>query len=79
MTAIRYLCPFRSPDGETHEVIVTLSHREMVDVLRHRAHGCGAGEPGGPLERHYAWHRAEKKVPDNFVPLYLQDQRLVLH
>jgi hypothetical protein len=79
MTGIRYLCPFRSPDGEVHEVIVALSRREIADVMRHRKHGCGAGEPGGPLERHYAWLRAEKKVPEQFVPLYLQDQRIVLH
>jgi hypothetical protein len=79
MISIRYLCPFRSPAGEIHDIIVELSRREVEDVERHRLHGCGAGQPGGPLERHYAWMRAEKEVPADFTPLYLRDQRITVH
>jgi hypothetical protein len=76
---IKYLCRFRSPNGKTHDVIVQLSDIEMIDVLRHRAHGCGAGEPGGPIERNYAWRRAVEKAPEGFEPLYDQDERIVVN
>jgi hypothetical protein len=76
MTGIRYVCPFRSPAGETRDVIVQLSAHETADVLRHHREGRSAGAPGGPLERGYAWHRATKMVPAEFTPLFDQDRRV---
>ena len=76
MSYIKYLCRFRSPSGKTHDVIVQLSDIEMIDVLRHRAHGCGAADP---IERNYAWHRAVREAPEGFEPLYDQDERIVVH
>ena len=72
VTSIKYLCPFRSPTGEIREVVVTLSDNEVGDVLRHRALGRGAGAPGGPLEKGYAWRHAVQEVPVDFMPLFEQ-------
>jgi hypothetical protein len=59
--------------------VVELAPNEIADVLCHRALGRGAGAPGGPLERGYAWHRAVKMVPAEFAPMFDQGQRLTVH
>jgi hypothetical protein len=73
---IRYLCRFCSVIGEVRDVLVELSPSEIRDVLNHH-HGAGA--PGGPLERRYAWDRAKRSVPAEFMPLYDQDRRITVH
>jgi hypothetical protein len=71
------MCPFRSTTGEIHEIVVTLSANEVADVMRHRREGRGAGEPGGPLEKRYAWDHALRAAPSSeFVPLFDQAQRV---
>jgi hypothetical protein len=71
------MCPFRSPAGEIHEVIVVLSADECADVMRHRREGRSAGF--GPLPLGYAWHRAVQEAPPEFVPLFGLARCLTVH
>ena len=61
---MKYACSFRAPDGELHEVVVTLSADELADCLRNFRGGDGPGAPNGPVPRAYAWRRASQVVPE---------------
>jgi hypothetical protein len=68
MTGIKYVCSFRTSDGELREVVVELSPDEIADCERHFRGGNGPGVPNGPLPRMYATRRASRSVPPWFKP-----------
>ena len=71
--AVKYLCPFRAPDGSTREVVVTLSADEQGDCVRNFPDA-----PTNPLSLHYAWRRASMEAPfPEFEPLF--DQAGLVH
>jgi hypothetical protein len=72
MNEIRYVCRFCNAAGEVREVLVELTPRELEDVERHRKEGHGCGSVHGPLAKFYAWSRAARMVPPEFVPIYEQ-------
>jgi hypothetical protein len=68
---VKYLCPFRAPDGSTREIIVELSQDEIADCMRNFRGGEGPGVPNGPVPLAYAWRRASMEAPfPEFEPLF---------
>jgi hypothetical protein len=66
---VKYICPFRSPAGEVHDVVVELTPDEIGNCARNLRGGNGPGAPNGPLPRAYAWRRATRLVLPEFEPV----------
>ena len=79
----RWTCvvPFVDRAGDRHMIVVTLAPDERRDALMHLAlrGPDGPGGDDGLIVRNYASRRAAEKVPPDFVPLYGEIERVVLH